>query len=82
MTLAMEEGSHVLEAIEQSGFLLSFPEINLANNGVGIFSKPVRLQSLLRNGDRVEIYRALLLDPKEARRVRARGKSMQTPSLA
>ncbi|VAX08127.1 UPF0125 protein RatB [hydrothermal vent metagenome] len=61
----------VHEAIEQSGIMERFPEIDLAVNKVGIFSKAVKLDSLLSAGDRVEIYRPLLADPKEARRQRA-----------
>ena len=58
-------------AIRQSGLLNSFPEIDLEVNKVGIFSKLCGLDHILREGDRVEIYRPLIADPKEARRHRA-----------
>lgn len=58
-------------AIYQSGLLARFPEIDLGANKVGIFSKLCGLNQILRAGDRVEIYRPLLADPKEARRSRA-----------
>ncbi len=58
-------------AIRQSGLLARFPEIDLERNTVGIFSKVCGLSQILREGDRVEIYRLLLADPKEARRSRA-----------
>jgi putative ubiquitin-RnfH superfamily antitoxin RatB of RatAB toxin-antitoxin module len=59
------------QAIEQSGILIFFPEIDLSQNKIGIFSKPCALNIQLREGDRVEIYRPLLVDPKEIRRRRA-----------
>lgn len=62
----------VLQAIEQSGILQQFPEINLQTQGVGIFSKRVSLEHILQPRDRIEIYRTLLIDPKQARRIRAK----------
>ena len=59
------------QAIERSGILNECDEIDLAVNKVGIFGEKVRLSKRLNPGDRVEIYRALLLNPKEARRMRA-----------
>lgn len=61
----------VEEVIRQSGLLDQFPEIDLAQNKVGIFSKLVKLDEMVRDKDRVEIYRPLLADPKEVRRQRA-----------
>ena len=61
----------VQQAIEQSGILQQFPEINLATQRVGIFSRLVDLTDRLQPGDRIEIYRPLMIDPKDARRVRA-----------
>lgn len=61
----------VEDAIRHSGVLESFPEIDLAANKVGIFGKLVGLDGPLRPGDRIEIYRALIADPKEGRRKRA-----------
>ena len=59
------------KAIKISGILGKFPEIDLDKNPVGIFSKPCKLDTILRAGDRVEIYRSLIADPKEIRRQRA-----------
>jgi putative ubiquitin-RnfH superfamily antitoxin RatB of RatAB toxin-antitoxin module len=59
------------DAIEQSGILRQFPEIDLALNKVGVFGKVARLDARLSAGDRVEIYRPLIADPKEQRKKRA-----------
>ena len=59
------------EAIRASGILEKFPEIDLKVNQIGIFSKLSKLDSPLRNLDRIEIYRSLIADPKEARKQRA-----------
>lgn len=68
----------VQQAIERSGILQRFPEIDLAGYKVGIFGKSTRLDTLLSEGDRVEIYRPLIADPKEARKKRAaEGKAMR-----
>lgn len=61
----------VQQAIEQSGILQQFPEINLATQRVGIFSQLVDLADRLQPGDRIEVYRPLMIDPKDARRARA-----------
>lgn len=62
----------VEQAIRASGILERFPEIDLSLNGVGIFGRVCPLESRLMPGDRVEIYRPLLVDPRVARRERAR----------
>lgn len=49
----------------QSGILSQFPEIDLSTNKIGIFSRPIKLTDVLKEGDRIEIYRPLLADPKE-----------------
>ena len=59
------------QAIERSGILNEYEDIDLAVNKVGVFGKKVRLSKRLKPGDRVEIYRPLVLNPKEARRRRA-----------
>jgi putative ubiquitin-RnfH superfamily antitoxin RatB of RatAB toxin-antitoxin module len=69
--LQVKSGTTVGEAINLSGILKQFPEINLGVNKVGIFGKLARTDTVLCNRDRVEIYRALIADPKEARRRRA-----------
>ena len=68
----------VKEAIELSGMLKKFEEINLDSNQVGIFGKLTTLDKALRDRDRIEIYRPLIADPKEIRRKRAaEGKDMK-----
>ena len=62
----------VIDAIKKSSILLYFPEINLSKNKVGIYGKLVELDHIVKNNDRIEIYRPLSIDPKKARRVRAR----------
>ena len=59
------------QVIENSQILKLFPEIDLKQNKIGIFSKPCALDTPLREGDRVEIYRFLIADPKQVRKQRA-----------
>lgn len=76
--LRVPSGSTVKSAIELSGILKRFPEIDLGVNKVGIFGKASPLNGTLNDGDRVEIYRPLIADPKEARKKRAaEGKQMK-----
>lgn len=58
-------------AILASGMMAKFPDIDLAVNKIGIFGKLAKLDTSLRHLDRVEIYRALIADPKEVRKQRA-----------
>lgn len=69
--LRVPVGTVVEEAIERSQIKHYFPEINLAEQKVGIWSKAVKLEHELREGDRIEIYRPLIADPKAVRRRRA-----------
>lgn len=71
MRVQLAHGATVEDAIRASGVLQAFPEIDLAKNKVGIFSKLVKLDETVRDKDRVEIYRPLIADPKEVRRKRA-----------
>ncbi len=64
-------GDTVERVIRASGILLQFPEIDLAQNQVGVFGKLAKLSDTLHPGDRVEIYRPLIADPKEVRKKRA-----------
>lgn len=68
-------GTTVAEAIRQSGILEKFPEIDAESSKVGIFGKAVKKTDTLHEGDRVEIYRPLIADPKESRRRRAEKKA-------
>ena len=74
-TLSLPAGSTLQQALEQSGLLQRHPEIDLAVNLVGIHGKKKTLDTVLRAQDRVEVYRPLQADPKEARRRRAGGKA-------
>ncbi|URN98308.1 RnfH family protein [Leclercia adecarboxylata] len=69
--VTLQEGATVEEAIRASGLLTLRNDIDLAKNKVGIYSRPVKLADAVKDGDRVEIYRPLIADPKELRRQRA-----------
>lgn len=71
LEIVMAAGATVRDAIVKSGMLEQFPEIDLATAKTGIFGNLVALDTTLKDKDRVEIYRPLLADPKEARRLRA-----------
>ncbi|MGL4830649.1 MAG: RnfH family protein [Vibrio sp.] len=71
LKLVVEQSATVEEIIRTSGILQMYPEIDLAVNKVGIFSRNVKLDAKVRDKDRIEIYRPLLADPKEIRRKRA-----------
>jgi hypothetical protein len=71
-------GTTVLEAVQASGILEKYPQIDIATSKVGIFGKLVKPDTVLREKDRIEIYRPLIADPKEVRRKRAEeGKVMK-----
>ena len=76
--LTVAEGTTALEAVKQSGILALFPDIDIENTKMGIFSQVLGTKGLeapegyvLKARDRVELYRALIADPKEVRRRRA-----------
>ena len=71
LSVRLAEGGTVGRAIERSGILDKFPEIDLARAKVGIFGRSASLETPVRDGDRVEIYRPLIADPKDSRRTRA-----------
>ncbi|MDX1459905.1 MAG: RnfH family protein [Xanthomonadales bacterium] len=70
--LDVPEGCTVSEAIALSGIERDFPELEIDPERLGIFGERVSETRVLVAGDRVEIYRPLIADPKEARRKRAR----------
>jgi putative ubiquitin-RnfH superfamily antitoxin RatB of RatAB toxin-antitoxin module len=70
----VKPGTTLLEAIKLSGILDQYPEIDLAQVKMGIFSKISPPETVLKEKDRVEIYRALIADPKDSRRKRAEKK--------
>lgn len=71
--LSILEGTTVAEAVRESGIDLEFPDLDLDAAKLGIFGKAIRSPSneVPREGDRIEIYRPLLIDPKQARANRA-----------
>lgn len=68
MMLEVEAGTSVEEAIVLSGIAAKFDDENLADLPVGVWGREVSRDYRLKNGDRVEIYRSLLIEPREARR--------------
>ena len=72
LTVDAEPGITIEQAIEASGVLTRFPEIDLTQNKVGIFSKAGKLDQVMEAGDRVEIYRPLIADPKATRKKKAK----------
>ncbi len=77
-SLEVPAGTTAEEVIRRSGVLERFPEIDLATQKIGIFGKLNKLDYVLQAGDRVEIYRPLIADPKEVRKRRAEeGKRMK-----
>lgn len=76
--LKIAPGTTLEQAVVQSGILDRFSEIDLAKNKLGVFGKVAKKDVPLKPGDRVEIYRPLIADPKEARKKRAaEGKQMR-----
>jgi len=77
LRVEVPEGCTAGQAITLSGIRDQFPELPPEPDAVGIFSRKVPLDQVLREGDRVEIYRPLIADPKETRRKRASAPSGQ-----
>lgn len=74
LRVSVPEGTNMVEAVRLSGILDIFPDIDLAGSKLGVFSKmvPKPEQQAVQDGDRIEIYRPLLIDPKQARMNRAK----------
>ena len=70
-SMTVAEGTTVREAALKSGLEVEFPKLDLQQAPLGIFGKAVKDETVLRDSDRIEVYRPLLIDPKEARRKRA-----------
>ncbi len=66
----IDEGASVSDVIRISKLAQAFPEQDLAAMQAGVWGRPVERDQLVRDGDRVELYRPLLVDPKEARRLK------------
>lgn len=73
VALELPAGSSAADAVRASGLAAEFPDIDPERGPLGIFGKRCDPHRVLRPGDRVEIYRRLQVDPREARRLRARG---------
>ena len=69
--LDLDEAATAIDAVRASGLLERFPELG-AGESIGIWGRAVAPDAALRDGDRVELYRPLAIDPQEARRLRAR----------
>ncbi|MEE9573001.1 MAG: RnfH family protein [Candidatus Neomarinimicrobiota bacterium] len=71
ISLNLSQPTSVLSAIQQSGILEKYVEIDLERDGVGIYGQIVKLDKIVQDKDRIEIYRPLQVDPMKARRIRA-----------
>jgi len=79
LELEVSEGTTLKQAIELSGIIDTYPQIDLTKDKTGIFGKIAKLDTVLREKDRVEIYRPLIADPKQVRKERAaKGKAMRS----
>lgn len=78
LALEVDDSATAEEVINQSGILELYPQIDLAKNKIGLFSKIIKLDHQVREKDRIEIYRDLIADPKEVRKKRAaEGKALK-----
>ena len=68
ISVDLPDGACIRDAIERSGILKQFPEIDLETNKVGLFGKLGKLDAAVGDGDRVEIYRPIICDPKTVKR--------------
>ena len=79
LELEVDEGTTLKHAVELSGIIDAYPQIDLTKDKTGIFGKIAKLDTVLREKDRVEIYRPLIADPKQVRKERAaQGKAMRS----
>ena len=79
LELEVDEGTTLKQAVELSGIIDAYPQIDLTKGKTGIFGKIAKLDTVLREKDRVEIYRPLIADPKQVRKERAaQGKAMRS----
>ena len=76
-TIALSQRATVRDAVEQSGILGHYTQIDIATAKFGVFGQRVNADAVLRTGDRVEIYRELSADPKVVRRLRVEKKRKQ-----
>ena len=79
LELEVSEGTTLKQAVELSGIIDTYPQIDLTKDKTGIFGKIAKLDTILREKDRIEIYRPLIADPKQVRKERAaQGKAMRS----
>ncbi len=71
LTIEVDDGIEVQQAIIESGVLKQYPELDLSAMKVGLFGKMTTMKQKVRDKDRIEIYRPLIADPKEVRKKRA-----------
>lgn len=77
VTVTVQTGTRAGEAIDRSAIVEKFPEQDLSVCRIGVWGRLADRDHMLQDGDRIEIYRPLLIDPREARRqLAAEGKSM------
>ncbi|MEO6972580.1 MAG: RnfH family protein [Rhodoferax sp.] len=79
--VTLDDGASLLQALQASDVLQKFPEVDLSQARVGVWSRKADLSQLLHENDRVEIYRPLTVDPKVARRERFREQGARTAGL-
>jgi uncharacterized protein len=79
--LEMADGSNVLDALQASGLAAEFAGQDVRAAAVGIWGRKARLTQVLRQGDRIEVYRPLTVDPKVARRERFRKQGTRAAGL-
>lgn len=77
LNLSVPTGTTILQAIEASDLIRQVPEIDISVLRVGIYSKLKTLATVVCDGDRIEIYRPLIADPKESRRRRAENREIK-----
>lgn len=78
VSITLPAGATLQQGVEASGLLSKYPEIDLKKNKFGIYARLAKLDTPLRDKDRIEIYRPLIADPKEVRKQRAaEGKVMK-----
>lgn len=81
LSLQVPEGCTVSSALEMAGWLKAYPELGTQALALGVWGRPVGLAHVLRGGDRLEVYRALRVDPKVARRERFVGQGARGTGL-
>ena len=80
-SLSLPIGTTVLHALAASGIQDTFPSLDLSVTGLGVWGREAEAGHLLRDGDRVEVYRTLRVDPKVARRERFRSQGARSAGL-